>query len=41
MPMKCKYEIEYIYPSKISFEEMKNIICKKIAKIIFSNEDYQ
>lgn len=37
--MKCKYEIESILPSSLSFEEMKEIICKKIARLIILEEN--
>lgn len=37
--MKCKYEIEYIYPDTLSFEQMKESICKKIASIIIFDEN--
>lgn len=37
--MKCKYEIESILPSLLSFEEMKEIICKKIARLIILEEN--
>ena len=37
--MKCKFEIEYIYPKDISFEELKKHICKKIARIIIYDEN--
>jgi len=30
--MKCKYEIENIFPSILSFKEIKEIICKKNSK---------
>lgn len=36
--MKCKYEIENIFPSTLSFKEIKEIICKKIAKLIIYEE---
>lgn len=36
--MKCKYEVEYIFPTSLSFEEIKDCICKKIAKIIILEE---
>ena len=32
--MKYKYEIENIFPKDISFEQTKDIICKKIARLI-------
>ena len=31
------FEIESIYPEDVSFKEFKNIICKKIARIIISS----
>lgn len=37
--MKCKYEIENIFPSSLSFEEKKEIICQKIARIIILEEN--
>lgn len=37
--MKCKYEIENIFPSLLSFEEIKEIICKKIARLIIFEEN--
>lgn len=37
--MKCKYEIENIFPSSLSFEEIKEIICKKIARLIVLEEN--
>lgn len=36
--MKCKYEIEYILPASLSLEEIKDSICKKIAKLIICEE---
>ena len=38
MLMKTKYEIEHIFSSRLSTEELKNIICKKIARIIILEE---
>ncbi len=32
--MKCKYEIRNIFSHQISDDEMKKIICEKIAKLI-------
>lgn len=37
--MKCKYEIESILPSSLSFENMKEIICQKIVRIIILEEN--
>ncbi len=37
--MKCKYEIENIFPSSLSFDEIKEIICKKIARLIILEEN--
>ncbi len=37
--MKCKYEIEYVYPNSLSFKQMKENICRKIANIIIFNEN--
>lgn len=37
--MKCKYEIENIFPSSLSFEEIKEIICKKIVRLIIIEEN--
>lgn len=37
--MECKYEIENIFPTSLSFEEIKENICKKIAKIIIMEEN--
>lgn len=37
--MKCKYEIENISHSSLSFEEIKEIICQKIARIIIIEEN--
>lgn len=36
--MKCKYEIENVFPSSLSFEEIKKIVCKKIARLITFEE---
>lgn len=36
--MRDKYEIENIFPSSLSFERIKEIICKKIARIIILEE---
>lgn len=36
--MKYTYEIENIYPGNITFEEIKESICKKIARIIINKE---
>lgn len=40
--MKCKYEIENILPSSLSIDGIKDIICKKIARLIIfeENNDY-
>lgn len=37
--MKCKYEIENIFPSSLSFEEIKEMVCKKIARLIIVEEN--
>lgn len=37
--MKCKYEIESILPSSLSFEEIKDIVCQKIARLIILEEN--
>ena len=37
--MKYKYEIENIFPNSLSFEEIKKIICKKIARLIILEEN--
>lgn len=37
--MKCKYEIENILTTSLSFEEIKDSICKKIAKLIILEEN--
>ena len=39
--MKCKYEIENIFPSLLSFDEIKEIVCKKIARLIILEENIQ
>lgn len=36
--MKCEYEIEHIFHNSLSFEEMKEIICEKIARLIILEE---
>ena len=36
--MECKYEVEHIWKSNLSFEEIKYIICEKIARLIISDE---
>lgn len=36
--MKCKYEVEHIWKNNLSFEEMKEIICEKIARLIILEE---
>ena len=36
--MKIKYEIEDIFPKTLKTEELKNNICKKIAKIVIIEE---
>ena len=33
----CNFEIEYEYPNELSFEEIQDIICKKIARIVISS----
>lgn len=37
--MKCKYQIENIFPSSLSLEKIKEIICEKIARIIIIEEN--
>lgn len=37
--MKYKYEVENIFPSSLSFKEIKEIICKKIARLIILEEN--
>lgn len=37
--MKCKYEIENVFPNSLSFEEIREIICRKIAKVIIIEEN--
>lgn len=37
--MKYKYEIENIFPSSLSFEEIRKIICQKIARLIILEEN--
>lgn len=37
--MKCKYEIENVFPTTLSFEEIKEIICKKIARLMIYQEN--
>ena len=37
--MKCKYEIENIFPSLLSFDEIKEIVCKKIVRLIIIEEN--
>lgn len=37
--MKYKYEIENIFPNSLSFEEIKEIICLKIARLIILEEN--
>ncbi|MDD3303470.1 MAG: hypothetical protein PHP54_00960 [Clostridia bacterium] len=37
--MKCNFEAEHINLDKLSFDEMKQVICRKIAKIIIYNEE--
>lgn len=39
MLMDYKYEIEYIIPTSLSFENIKNCICKKIARLIVLEEN--
>ncbi len=36
--MKTKYEIEHIFSITLSTEELKNSICKKIARLIILEE---
>ncbi len=36
--MKCKYEINYTFPKSLSVEEIKEIVCKKIAKLMILDE---
>ena len=37
--MKCKYALENIFPRSLSFEEMKDIICKNIAGLVVLEEN--
>ena len=37
--MKCKYEIENIFPNSLSVEEIKEIVCKKIVRLIILKEN--
>ena len=37
--MDYKYEIENIFPSSLSFEEIKECICRKIARIIIIKDN--
>lgn len=37
--MKCKYDVENVFTSTLSFEQTKEIICKKIARIIIIMEN--
>ena len=37
--MKCKYLIENIFPDSLSFEEIKDSICKKIARLLIIEEN--
>ncbi len=37
--MKIQYIIEHIYPKSINDKETKEIICKKIARIMKNNEN--
>ena len=39
MLMNYKYEIEHIFPESLSFEDIKNCICKKIARLILLEEE--
>ena len=32
--MKCKYEVENIFPTSLSFEEIRKSICEKIVNLI-------
>lgn len=36
--MKCNYEIKNIFHNSLSYEEMKYIICEKIARLIILEE---
>lgn len=36
--MKCNYEIENVFPD-VSLEEIKQSICKKIARLIMIQEN--
>ena len=35
----CRYDVESIMPEDLSYEDIKNIICRKLARIIISKED--
>lgn len=37
--MKSEYEIENIFPNSLNVEDIKECICKKIAKIIIIEEN--
>lgn len=37
--MKYKYEVENIFPEELSFEQIQEIICKKLSKIIVMMEN--
>ena len=37
--MKCKYEIKNIFPDSVSDNDIKNEICRKIARIIVIEEN--
>lgn len=34
----CKYNIKSVFPDDMDFEDIRNIICKKIARIIIADE---
>mgnify|MGYP001133206078 CR=1 FL=1 len=37
--MECKYEVENIFPTSLSFEEIRESVCEKIAKLIIIEEN--
>ncbi len=39
MLVNHKYEIEHIFPTSLSYEEIKECICKKIAILILLEEN--
>ena len=39
--MKCKYEVKNIFPVSLSDDDMKKEICRKIARVIFFEENIE